>query len=63
MIWKRNKIRKNSDKRQAASRPLSCRRLETREESAMLIRKILVPYDFSQHSEYALAWAIGLAEK
>ena len=29
----------------------------------MLISKILVPYDFSLHSEYALDWAIGLAEK
>lgn len=29
----------------------------------MPIRKILVPYDFSPHSEYALDWAIGLAEK
>ena len=29
----------------------------------MSIQKILVPYDFSQHSEHALDWAIGLAEK
>ena len=29
----------------------------------MQIRKILVPYDFSQHSEHALDWAIELAEK
>ena len=29
----------------------------------MQIRKILVPYDFSQHSEHALDWAIALAEK
>ena len=29
----------------------------------MQIRKILVPYDFSQHSEHALDWALELAEK
>ena len=29
----------------------------------MQIRKILVPYDFSQHSEHALDWAIEVAEK
>ena len=29
----------------------------------MSIQKILVPYDFSPHSEHALNWAIGLAEK
>ncbi len=29
----------------------------------MSIQKILVPYDFSPHSEHALDWAIGLAEK
>ena len=29
----------------------------------MQIKKILVPYDFSQYSEHALEWAIGLAEQ
>ena len=29
----------------------------------MQIRKSLVPYDFSQHSEHALDWAIELDEK
>ena len=29
----------------------------------MSIHKILVPYDFSPHSEHALDWAIGLAEQ
>jgi nucleotide-binding universal stress UspA family protein len=29
----------------------------------MRISKILVPYDFSEHSEKALSWAVGLAEK
>ncbi len=29
----------------------------------MSIQKILVPYNFSQHSEHALEWAIELAER
>jgi nucleotide-binding universal stress UspA family protein len=29
----------------------------------MEIRKILVPFDFSEHSEKACSWAIGMAEK
>src|SRR3990172_1611917 len=29
----------------------------------MKIQKILVPFDFSPHSEKALRWAAGLAEK
>ena len=29
----------------------------------MQIRKILVPHDFSTHSEHALDWALGLADK
>jgi nucleotide-binding universal stress UspA family protein len=29
----------------------------------MQIRKILVPFDFSEHSEKALRWAIDMAEK
>jgi len=29
----------------------------------MQVNKILVPFDFSEHSEKALRWAIGIAEK
>jgi len=29
----------------------------------MQIQKILVPFDFSEHSEKALRWAVGIAQK
>ena len=29
----------------------------------MQIRKILVPYDFSEHSDHALDWGAGVGRK